>query len=397
MKNYFLLPLLLLLTLIACNHQKNSISADIDGLGNDTVFVQYVAIDESNTSKPVLDTILSANNKFVYDLPADKAYYVMLEPAKTIRYSQGPRKYKLVSEARIMFVVVAPGEKLKVKGDITPDFIIYKVSGSEFNEDHSTHRLAGKDMLVKTDSLSTKIDFYRTVPDASIEADSIARILRKELAKEHKEMSNLRMNYISNNLTKDLSAYYLIRSPKDSFALYYEKLDDKVKNGFLGNLLNDRVNVNIADKRLQENKEKIKEGASAPDFTLKNLKGENMKLSDIKGKHIVLDFWGSWCGWCVKGYPEMKKYYDKYKDKVEFVGIACKDTEKDWKKAVADNKLDWTQLINDESGDVDKNVSVLYAVQGYPTKIIIDKDMKIISVIVGEKEEFYQKLDELLK
>ena len=53
----------------------------------------------------------------------------------------------------------------------------------------------------------------------------------------------------------------------------------------------------------------IAEGQMAPDFTLKDLQGNDLSLSSLRGKYVVLDFWGSWCGWCIKGIPDMKKYY----------------------------------------------------------------------------------------
>lgn len=65
----------------------------------------------------------------------------------------------------------------------------------------------------------------------------------------------------------------------------------------------------------------------APDFTLKDIQGNDFSLSSAKGKYVILDFWGSWCGWCIKGLPDMKKAYRKYKHKVVFVGIDCNDTE----------------------------------------------------------------------
>ena len=62
-------------------------------------------------------------------------------------------------------------------------------------------------------------------------------------------------------------------------------------------------------------------GVEAPDFTLNDINGKPLSLSSLRGKHVVLDFWGSWCGWCIKGMPQMKEYYAKYKDKLEILGI----------------------------------------------------------------------------
>ncbi len=79
----------------------------------------------------------------------------------------------------------------------------------------------------------------------------------------------------------------------------------------------------------------------------------------------------------------------------EILGIACGDSEEKWKKAVEENKLPWLNVINDEKGGTD--VSKIYAVSGYPTKIVIDRKGKILKFITGESPEFYTFLDELFK
>lgn len=100
-----------------------------------------------------------------------------------------------------------------------------------------------------------------------------------------------------------------------------------------------------------------------------------MTLSSFRGKYVLLDFWGTWCGWCIKGIPEMKEYYAKYKDRIEFVGIDCRDTEEKWKEGVAKHELPWTNLY---SGD-GQEIVIAYGVQGYPTKIIIGPEGKIVA------------------
>ncbi len=60
-------------------------------------------------------------------------------------------------------------------------------------------------------------------------------------------------------------------------------------------------------------------------------------------------------GWCVKEFPEMKEYYEKYKSQVEFIGIACDDKKTEWREIVKKFQLDWTQLLNSAKNDVLSN------------------------------------------
>ena len=131
----------------------------------------------------------------------------------------------------------------------------------------------------------------------------------------------------------------------------------------------------------------------APDFELPNLQGSTTKLSSLRGKYVVLDFWGSWCVWCIRGIPSMKEAYTKYKDKMEILGVDCRDTEEKWKAAVKKHDLPWLHVYNPKESKLLED----YGVTGFPTKIIIAPDGKIFKTIVGEDPSFYTLLDELFK
>ncbi|SDQ58180.1 Peroxiredoxin [Virgibacillus subterraneus] len=65
----------------------------------------------------------------------------------------------------------------------------------------------------------------------------------------------------------------------------------------------------------------IKPGKMAPDFELQTLSGDTFKLSDLRGKKVILNFWASWCNPCKKEMPEMQKFYEEHKDEVEVVAV----------------------------------------------------------------------------
>lgn len=146
-----------------------------------------------------------------------------------------------------------------------------------------------------------------------------------------------------------------------------------------------------ANQALQEGLE----GNLAPDFTLNDINGKPLALSSLRGKWLILDFWGSWCSWCIKGMPKMKEYYAKYAGKLEILGVDCNDTVEKWKNAVAKHEIPWLHVYWDkEKGD---NPVDLYAVRGFPTKVVIDPQGKVAKIIVGEDPAFYDYLDEVIK
>lgn len=89
----------------------------------------------------------------------------------------------------------------------------------------------------------------------------------------------------------------------------------------------------------------------------------------------------------------MKEYYQKYAGKFEILGIDCNDSEEKWKAAVAKYELPWLHVYNtDNSGVLEQ-----YAIQGFPTKIIVGPDGKIMHTIIGEDPAFYTLLDKLFQ
>ncbi len=130
----------------------------------------------------------------------------------------------------------------------------------------------------------------------------------------------------------------------------------------------------------------------APDFTLTDIQGKPLTLSSLRGKYVVLDFWGSWCVWCVKGMPKMKEYYSQYKGKFEIIGIDCGDTDGDWRKAVNDLQLPWLHVYCPDGSKVLED----YGIQGFPTKVVISPDGKVDNMVIGEDPKFYTYLDQIL-
>lgn len=135
------------------------------------------------------------------------------------------------------------------------------------------------------------------------------------------------------------------------------------------------------------------DGNVAPEIILDDINGKELRLSSLRGKYVVLDFWGSWCGWCIRGIPHMKEYYTKYAGKFEILGIDCGDAEETWKAAVKQHELPWLHVYNPRLS----NVCATYQIQGYPTKVIIDPEGRIAKTIIGESPEFYEFLDSLFQ
>ena len=132
----------------------------------------------------------------------------------------------------------------------------------------------------------------------------------------------------------------------------------------------------------------------APNFELPDLQGNPRKLSSLRGKYVIIDFWGSWCVWCIRGFPAMKDVYAKYKDDLEILGVDCQDSERKWRTAVEQYELPWLQVRCPD--DMMDDLAQMYGIEGFPTKAVVSPEGKLLKVVVGEDPAFYTYLDELL-
>ena len=117
-------------------------------------------------------------------------------------------------------------------------------------------------------------------------------------------------------------------------------------------------------------------GKTAPNFTLKNLEGKDVSLSDFKGKVVYLDFWASWCGPCRAEIPSAAKMEEDLKDKeVVFLKVSIDENEQSWRKIIEEKQLGGVHLIANGFGDP---VPKSYQVEGIPKYVLIDKDGNLI-------------------
>ncbi|HEY4150599.1 MAG TPA: TlpA disulfide reductase family protein [Chitinophagaceae bacterium] len=137
----------------------------------------------------------------------------------------------------------------------------------------------------------------------------------------------------------------------------------------------------------------------------KDMNGQPVDFNALKGKYVLIDFWGSWCNPCRASHPHLKELYAKYKDKgFEIIGVAqetAKTPEEQrrlWTAAIAKDSLTWPQIMNNENSEKFDAVKE-YLVGAFPTKILLDRDGNIIGRYVGNGtggNAFTARLEELL-
>ena len=127
----------------------------------------------------------------------------------------------------------------------------------------------------------------------------------------------------------------------------------------------------------------VKEGDDAPNFTLKNLDGKEVSLNQFRGKHVLVNFWATWCGPCKIEMPSLEALYEKFKDK-NFALLAISNDmfgANIVKPFVKAHKINFPVLL-----DPRLKVSNAFGVVSLPTTFMIDPQGKIIGALFGEED-----------
>lgn len=199
--------------------------------------------------------------------------------------------------------------------------------------------------------------------------------------------------YINSNIDSPNVVYAMMNLNGEDYVEAFDQLGENAKTSILYPLAESKYK-SVQQSLEQERKQQAMASGDveAPNFTLKNLDGKDVSLTDFRGKWVILDFWGSWCIWCIKGFPELKEAYEKYKNELEVVGIDCRESEDAWRAGVAKYELPWVNVYCPDGNPLIKE----FGIQGYPTKAIIDPQGKIRNITTGHNPEFFTILSELM-
>lgn len=121
-------------------------------------------------------------------------------------------------------------------------------------------------------------------------------------------------------------------------------------------------------------------GDKAPDFTVTLLDNKPVKLSDFRGKYVLLQFWGSWCGPCRRENPSLVNMYNKYHEKgFEILSIGLEGDRRQWLNALEHDDMTWTTQAM-ESYQFDGPVTKQYNIKSIPATFLINPEGRIMGV-----------------
>ncbi|MFA6245403.1 MAG: TlpA disulfide reductase family protein [Mucilaginibacter sp.] len=278
--------------------------------------------------------------------------------------------YKLKADTTEFDLVAQNGDAIELNTDLADRQHQYTVAGSETSE-----KIKAFDNFTKafTDRNNKVIaEFNAKSRQSGQQTDSLLKIYMPLFQKNLAVYSDVVLKFIDDN-KNSLAAFYastaLDATKFESQLIAYA--DDISSNG--------NVNKNPAVRNFIVAMNKLKPlsiGHKAPDFTIDNIAGKPVKLSDYKGKYVMLDFWASWCVPCRQENPNVLKQYNTFHSKgFNVLGVSLDKDKAAWQKAVNDDKLAWTQTSDLQS--FQGKAEQLYHIEAIPSNFIIDPEGNI--------------------
>ncbi len=130
--------------------------------------------------------------------------------------------------------------------------------------------------------------------------------------------------------------------------------------------------------------EDIQDSIPAIDFKLKDLEGKEVSLSDYKGKTVYVNFWATWCGYCVKELPYIEQLHkDNTDPDLVILTVDLQESSKEVIQYMTNNEYTFPVLL-----DIDGEVASAYGIQGIPLSLLIDKDFNIVSAHEGYMDSY---------
>ncbi|MDO5979685.1 TlpA disulfide reductase family protein [Flavivirga spongiicola] len=363
------IALLLIISLLYnCKNEGAHDGYVINGTTSDTSGLATLVITDLITkTDKVIDSAKVIDGKFQFKGKIDFSDQVIITLDKD-------RSHPFFIDNTNIFVDLNPSE--------FPNILEAKVMGSKLQDDLEVFENQVK--AIQNDEKYKELrELNKTYNEAGRNRDVK---LQEELYKkfdDYKELSLERANRI-----QDLQMDYLKNNPSSPITpeIVEFLFNDRATFEELTSLLNAFKGAAKQTQNFKyfshkyEIRKRTALGQPAPDFTLKDTEGNDVSLSGLKGKYVLLDFWASWCKPCRASYPHLKEVYKKYKNNgFEVLAISTDRKPEQWLKAIEEDQTVWLQVIDRFVKRGPSEISDLYSVPFLPTTYLVDDKGTILA------------------
>ncbi|MDO5980353.1 redoxin family protein [Flavivirga spongiicola] len=361
-----------------------TIEGKIKGL---TSNLYYRHPDKEYSREHPSDSIVVTNGKFsLTDSISNLSllnFYTSYDTKKNNLYKIAKSGGFYPVKSMYLMMYAFPGASIEVSGEAIdfmnayPSGDIYNNGLAEINKITFPNYNESANLMIKAsfEKDSSKVEILNKASDSISELVRLAQI---DYIKNHPE-SLAALWYLENMIMTE-------QIDDDTAIALYQKASPNLTSTETYKAISSRI----------EGIEATKEGMLVPSIkSTSTIDGSEFDIFSLRGKYVLIDFWGTWCGPCVEEMPKVKSFQEKYKDQLVVLGINSGDTKKRVVKFLKNNDYQWQQLMSDKANTPDNFVN-RFNVKGFPTKFIIDPEGKIVKRYLGSGEDTFSLLEELL-
>lgn len=236
--------------------------------------------------------------------------------------------------------------------------------------------------------------------------DSFSRQKYEFLAKNNQPSYNRLKNssaldsflttFALSHLDSPIGVIALLHASDSIQAKYFDELSPDLENSIVANQyaeLRYRVRKTEAVINARAN---MTVGKIMPDFALPDSAGRRISLESLRGKWVLIDFWATWCGVCLRGFPDLRQFSEECGDRCTVVTINIDDREEIWRPFIAQRDMPWINLLNDTTDHTEANPVKALGINAIPVTVLIDPEGKITAIQRGADPEFLPKIKHLI-
>jgi len=360
----------LLLSLFAACSNKHKGSFSVSGVLHNPPS-KVVFIEETNIAtgvKNVKDSAdISAEGKFLLKVEATE------ESIYNLRMQNDPSPFA---------TIINDASKMNIDADFNKQYDFYTVSGSKASK-------AIQDYLARINELQRE-KFNYLIQIDSIRNSNGDSVLAETLNIKQKDVTNQLKAYTQQAIQQSEKAplaLFILATYQGMANNQNYRMTAFTAEELLG-LLNEMLNkfpgrtdiAGIRNSVESQIPKSIWVGKQAPEISLPDTEGREVKLSSFRGKYVLVDFWASWCGPCRRENPNVVEAYNQFRNKnFTILGVSLdRPGQKDaWIKAIVDDNLNWTHVSDLKYWQ--SEVVPVYHVQSIPFNVLVDPDGNVIA------------------